>query len=76
MRVLQAHYIFERIYALICDKAEPSRLPGPFVFQNGTILNLSILHKVLLEFLVAQIVWEASNEYLPELVIQRGCHRL
>ena len=69
MRVLQAHYIFERIYALICDKAEPSRLPGPFVFQNGTILNLAILHKVLLEFLVAQVVRKAPNEYLSELVI-------
>lgn len=76
MWVLQTHYIFERIYALVCDKAEPSRLAGPFVFQNGTILNLAILHKVLLEFLVTQVVWEASNEYLPELVIQRGCRRL
>ncbi len=72
MRVLQAHYILEIIYAFICDKAETSRLPGPFIFQNGAILNLAILYEVLLEFLVTQVVWKAPNEYLPELVIQRG----
>ena len=72
VRVLQAHYIFEIIYAFICDKPESSRLPGPFIFQNGAILNLTILYEVLLEFLVTQVVWEAPNEYLPELVIERG----
>ena len=71
MWVLHAHYIFERIYAFVSDKAEPTRLSGPFVFQNGTILNLAILHKVLLEFLVAQVVRKAANEYLSELVIHR-----
>ena len=71
MWVLHAHYIFERIYAFVSDKAEPTRLPGPFIFQNGTIFNLAILHKVLLEFLVAQVVRKAANEYLSELVIHR-----
>ena len=51
------------------DKSKPSWLLAPLVLQDHAVLDFSEVLKVLAELEHAQVVWQATYEYLAQLSI-------
>lgn len=51
------------------DKSKSSRLLAALVLQDHTVLDFSKVLKVLAELGHAQVVWQATHEYLAQLGI-------